>query len=393
MTVGDGRAAPTPRPRVRTGEREPGDGTLRLVRSTAQFLRALPATLALAALTSLGGGCVASPGGSEESLGVVSQAVTTYGDWALYGDGQCVSGARTFYTGKFGVTLSATGVQTTDVGECAYLGACMYWVSPKVQPSSTKWDRHAWGTEMPKLYDLVIYPPTSTNAYGHVASVDHMEGTDPSDFAKLWVMDSNYSVTEKKSPAIHTISRAPYGFYRLKSQVGPFCTPGWTHLNCGDQAGLHDADPSTLYKCSGVTATAVEKCAYGCIKEASGTDDRCAPPPDAGAGADAGGEGGPGADAGSDADDGAASGDDAGPLADAGPADDASDDATGETGSVVDGRTGEPQEAGGCGVPRGREAGASLGALGLLVAGALATRRRRGRTGFRAAERERAELG
>jgi hypothetical protein len=315
----------------------------------------------------LGASCAPAPG--EEPLGAVAQAVTTYGDWSLYGDGQCVSGARTFYTAKFGVTLSATGVQTTDVGDCAYLGACMYWVSTKVQPDSTKWDRHPWGSTMPKLYDLVIYPPTPTNAYGHVASIDHMEGTDPSDYTRLYVMDSNYTVTEKKSPSIHTVSRAPYGFYRLKSQVGPFCTPGWTHLNCGSEAGLHDADPKTLYKCNGVTATVVEKCATSCVMEAAGTDDHCAaaPAPDAGAdavttdaveadgGADAAGEDAPAADASEDA---------------------AAGEAGSEVGSPVDGRTAETSDAAGCDL-RGGAARGGLGVTGLAALGILAARRRR----------------
>jgi hypothetical protein len=241
---------------------------------------------------------------------------------------------------------------------------------------------------MPKLYDLIIYPPHGTNAYGHVASVDHMEGTNPSDLTKLYVMDSNYTVSVKKSPSIHTTSVTPYGFYRLKSQLGPFCTPGWSaHLNCGDEAGLHDADKSTLYKCNGVTASVVQKCANGCVKEPTGTDDRCAPPPgppDAATNAEGGS-----ADAAASGDGGAA--DEAGASDDAAPADDAlltSDGGTSgaprEAGSDVDAAT---AQSGGCSASGANGANGANGARGgasvlaLVALAALAGRAKLPRRG------------
>jgi hypothetical protein len=193
------------------------------LRAAARRALALSAA-ALAALASSAcasgdpaGGSVA---GADERLGAVAQAVETQGDWAQYGSGQCVSGARTFYTNHFGVTLKATGVQGSSIGACEYLGACMYWVSGAAQPDPGTWDKHPWGSAMPQTYDLVIYPPTSTNPYGHVASIDHMEGGDASAYGNLYIMDSNFNGNEQKASAIHTFNRQPYGFYRLKALAG-----------------------------------------------------------------------------------------------------------------------------------------------------------------------------
>lgn len=158
------------------------------------------------------------PGG--EGLGQVGLPVDTYGDWSAYGNGQCVIGAQTFYKNKFGVALKPTGVQQGDVGSCAYLGACMYWVSGAAQPDLNTWDRHDWGSLMPQTYDLVIYPPHGTNPYGHVASVDHMEGPDAGNYKNMYIMDSNFNGNELKASAIHTYNLQPYGFYRLKSLAG-----------------------------------------------------------------------------------------------------------------------------------------------------------------------------
>lgn len=156
----------------------------------------------------------------HEALDEIAQAVKTYGNWSAYGDGQCVTGARTFYQNRYGVTLAATGAQGSSIGACKYLGACMYWVSPKVRPSAAKWNRYEWGSVMPQTYDLVIYPPTPTNGYGHVASIDHLEGSDKNAYKNLYMMDSNFLSHEKKSAYIHTFNLKPYGFYRLKSLDG-----------------------------------------------------------------------------------------------------------------------------------------------------------------------------
>jgi hypothetical protein len=162
----------------------------------------------------------------EAPVGEIAQAVVTVGDWNGYGDGQCVIGAQAFYKNRFGVTLKATGYQPGNVGPCKNLGACMYWVSDIVRPDPNLWNRYDFGSKMPQTYDLVIYPPTSSNAYGHIASVDHMEGGDPNNHTQLYVMDSNALVYEKKSPYIHTNKTRPYGFYRLKSLEVKTCNEG-----------------------------------------------------------------------------------------------------------------------------------------------------------------------
>ncbi len=162
-----------------------------------------------------------APGDEEERLGSRAEAVTAQGDWSGYGDGQCVIGAQTFYKNRFQVALKPTGVQSGDVGSCAYLGACMYWVSSAARPDPATWDRHEWGSTMPQTYDLLIYPPTSGNPYGHVASVDHLASGDPNAYGSLWMMDSNFNGNEKKASAIHTYNLKPYGFYRLKALAKP----------------------------------------------------------------------------------------------------------------------------------------------------------------------------
>lgn len=161
-----------------------------------------------------------SPKSHGEELAQAKWLVTTYGDWSAYGNGQCVIGAQTFYKKKFGVALKATGVQSGNIGNCAYLGACMYWVSSIARPDSGTWDRHEWGSIMPQTYDLVIYPPTSGNPYGHVASIDHMEGSDAGNYKNMYIMDSNFGGNELKASAIHTYNLKPYGFYRLKALAG-----------------------------------------------------------------------------------------------------------------------------------------------------------------------------
>lgn len=191
--------------------------------------RALRRVTALALFAAALAACAteAADGGLPEGpIAEVSQAVVTVGDWNGYGDGQCVIGAQTFYKNRFGVALKPTGVQSGNVGNCAWLGACMYWVSNAARPDPNVWNRYDFGTKMPQTYDLVIYPPTATNEYGHVASVDHMEGGDANNHTQLYVMDSNALVKEKKSPYIHTNSVRPYGFYRLKSREIPTCNEG-----------------------------------------------------------------------------------------------------------------------------------------------------------------------
>ncbi len=208
-------------------------------------------------------GCVtdepaaATDDGALEPVASVSQQVVTQGDWGAFTNGQCVIGVQNFYKAKFGVKLSATGLQSGNVGNCQYLGACMFWVSPKVQPDPGQWDRHDWGSVMPQTYDLVVYPPKpGTTGYGHVASVDHMEGGDPGAYGNLYIMDSNFNGNELKASSIHTFNRQPYGIYRLKalSTCAAHCqgnavVDAQCHVSeCGGSACVHDGlGPHCVY--------------------------------------------------------------------------------------------------------------------------------------------------
>ncbi len=193
-----------------------------------------------------------SPENGEDDLGSTQQAVcdgTTKGHWSLFpaGDGvsstnQCVHGVSVFYTAKFGVPRLAASYSKT-VGNCLGYGACQMWLSS--HPNPALWNRYAWGTETPQTYDLVIYPPSGSAAgYGHVASVDHYKG------GVLYVMDMNWNAPPegyryRKSTCAHTVSRTPYGFYRLKSLEPPKTPPKPTTdagTDAGADTGKHDAD-------------------------------------------------------------------------------------------------------------------------------------------------------
>jgi hypothetical protein len=173
------------------------------------------------------GGCAVEPGaegaapGAGESVGVVEQAAcgSATGDWSGFpqGDGtlQCVGGVRQFYANHFNAYVPpASG---GPVGNCAKYGACDYWVDPSDRPDPANWTRYDWGSTPAQTYDMVVFPPTSGNAYGHVASVDHMEGN------TLFVMDANWSPWKgHKAACVHDVgSYKPYGFYRLKSLDQP----------------------------------------------------------------------------------------------------------------------------------------------------------------------------
>ena len=149
---------------------------------------------------------------------LVRQAVTTVGNWSGFGTGQCVSGVYTFYENRFGISLNGCCAQAGNVGSCEHCGACMIWESGAVQPNPALFNRYDWGTTMPQTYDIVVYPPRGgTLGYGHVACVDHLESSDPGNWGALYVMDSNYLVALQTAAYVHTVSRAPYGLYRLKS--------------------------------------------------------------------------------------------------------------------------------------------------------------------------------
>jgi hypothetical protein len=190
-------------------------GSVRVLsaRGVGRLLLGLPLLLA--------GGCAseepAAPASGEE-IGTVEQAAcgTASGDWADFpkGDGtlQCVGGVRQFYDKKFNAFVPpASG---GPVGNCAQYGACNIWVNTANRPNPKEWNRYDWGSKKPQTYDMVVFPPTSGNAYGHIASVDHV-----SSGGVLYVMDANWSPWKgHKAACVHDVgSYKPYGFYRLKS--------------------------------------------------------------------------------------------------------------------------------------------------------------------------------
>ena len=167
------------------------------------------------ACAALGTGC--SSADTPEDTLQAEDAVTTDGDWSGFTGGQCVHGVYQFYLHRFDIDLTGTCAQEGNVGSCENCGACMIWESAAVRPSSKLFNRYSWGSTKPQTYDIVVYPPLSGTGPGHVAAVDHLASSNDSDWRKLYVMDSNYVGYEEKAPKVHTVSRAPYGFYRLKS--------------------------------------------------------------------------------------------------------------------------------------------------------------------------------
>jgi len=151
--------------------------------------------------------------GSDESTGSSSDAVTgAVGDWTGYTDGQCVVGAYHFFESRFGASFIGLCAQGANIGNCENCGACMIWNGPRVEPNPAVWNRYAWGTVTPQLYDMVVFPASGGGfGYGHVAVVDHMSGS------AMYVMDSNWYGNEKMATAVHTVPRTPYGIYRLKT--------------------------------------------------------------------------------------------------------------------------------------------------------------------------------
>jgi hypothetical protein len=268
----------------------------------------LAGSAAVAAIACLSAaGCYPAPETEEEIKALAEQQLnangeltaTAQGDWSKFTNGQCLVAVQNFYPAKFGVSVPVAGAGT---GSCASAGACLIWL--KNQPSSAEWERIPnGGGRMPSMYDLIVYPPTSGNPYGHIASVDHVEGT------QIFVMDSNHvpGGREKKAPQPHTINRAAYGWYHLKKlatapnntppnkappndppaepppnqtpndgqTVGTTepCVPGGEY--CGGDKVM--GNPDTLYTCNddASSATPVEKCAAGCLVT-PGRNDACA---------------------------------------------------------------------------------------------------------------------
>ncbi len=162
--------------------------------------------------------CASAPDGDSSATGTSSEAVTgAVGDWTGFTAGQCVHGVYAFYKYRYGITLEGTCAHAT-VGNCESCGACMIWEGPNVEPPASLFNKYAWGTTTPKTYDIVVYPPVSAAVGpGHVACVDHMTSSNPAAWEDLYVMDSNYYGNDAVATAVHTVSRAPYGIFRLKS--------------------------------------------------------------------------------------------------------------------------------------------------------------------------------
>ena len=165
--------------------------------------------------------CASTPDTSTsdpEATGTSADAVTgAVGDWTGFTAGQCVHGVYQFYLHRYGISLEGTCAHAT-VGNCESCGACMIWEGANINPPAALFNKYAWGTTMPQTYDIVVYPPrTAAVGPGHVAAVDHMTSTDPAAWQDLYVMDSNYFGGETMATAVHTVSRAPYGIFRLKS--------------------------------------------------------------------------------------------------------------------------------------------------------------------------------
>jgi hypothetical protein len=245
----------------------------------SQLRRAFAALTVVVSAASLAAfGCVAPIEEDEGEYGVMNQELTsskTVGNWSKLPDGeQCLAAMQMFYPAKFGVHLPLAGTHWT--GNCAPHGACHIWLDEI--PSSSEWERIPNdGKHLPTTYDLIIYPPSGSNVWGHAASVDHVEGK------TIYVMDDNYVAHETKSSHPHTVSTKAYGWYHLKklgpagggssggSTSGGSCVAGG--LYCGGDKVSGNSD--TLYRCNADgSATKVEACSRGCAVR-TGRDDAC----------------------------------------------------------------------------------------------------------------------
>jgi hypothetical protein len=188
--------------------------------------------------------CASAPDGDEDQpTGTTSEDLVVggaVGNWTGFTAGQCVHGLYQFYLARYGISLTGTCAHAT-VGNCESCGACMIWKGPNVEPPASLFHKYAWGTTMPQTYDIVVYPPrTAALGPGHVAAVDHMTSSNPAAWQNLYVMDSNYFGGETLAKSVHTVSRAPYGIFRLKSlDVAPNAAPrGYLDTaNCTTIAG------------------------------------------------------------------------------------------------------------------------------------------------------------
>jgi hypothetical protein len=220
---------------------------------------------ALVVACSAGDGSDASYSSGEDEL----TSSRTDGDWHKFPNGQCLAAIQGFYPAKFGVHVPLAGPGSW--GNCAAYGACKIWEDPNNRPDPNVWERIPNdGTHVPQTYDMIVYPPIGGDPWGHIASVDHLEGKN------IYVMDSNYVAHELKAPHVHTVSWPALGWYHLR-KLGPEpaqvdCVPGGYY--CGGDKVI--GNKNDLYRCNsgGHGETFVKACANGCRVNA-GRDDSC----------------------------------------------------------------------------------------------------------------------
>jgi hypothetical protein len=181
-----------------------------------------------------------------------------------------------FYPNRFGVWLPIA--RNSWTGNCAHQGACHIWVDDI--PNGDEWERIPNdGSEEPSPYDLIVFPPTSANPWGHIASVDHVSN------GEVYVMDANYNMDERRAALPHTVWRPAYGWYHLRSlpKTAPAQPPPqgeWCPNNGGHYCGGNGVggDPSTLYDCVKHSLSPMENCANGCRYNPPGVQDVCQAP-------------------------------------------------------------------------------------------------------------------
>lgn len=214
------------------------------------------------------------------SQGAAALESDAQADWSGFPDGvQCLVGIQLFYPNRFGAHIPSA--RNWDTGTCAAEGACHIWIDDI--PDSSAWERIANdGTSVPSPYDVVVFPETSANPWGHIAAVDHVDES-----GNIFVMDDNYNSDERRAARPHTVWRAPYGWYHLRSlpKTGPSQPPP-PSASCPND-GLYcggdyiSGDPSTLYRCSNHHLSTLQTCDNGCQVNPNGMDDACkaaAPP-------------------------------------------------------------------------------------------------------------------
>ncbi len=150
---------------------------------------------------------------ASPSLASITSAVTATQDWSQLGGGQCLVSMQSFYRDMFGARVPIA--RSSWNGACASEGACHIWLDDI--PSAAEWERVPNdGAHRPSPYDLVVYPPHGSNPYGHIAAVDHVDGS-----GTIYVMDSNWNGDEQRSWSPHTTpGYVAYGWYHLRALPG-----------------------------------------------------------------------------------------------------------------------------------------------------------------------------